>query len=352
MKKEEIDAMNTSEKRQIELLEKYFKVDRAKKTVDVRVAYDKASDLFYERIGNVEHPLMKDAIFEQARRIGTDIPDDYRVSLNVCIADYEDYSPSELVSSLKDLIELSYFRGEKKQRRKAVLAAVLATVGIFLLFLMGYSSVNAWFGTGEIASLVNEVIDIAAWVFIWESVTVLFLEPNESTLQRASFVRRIRLISFCDRSGKEIVQEDVRDLSRVRLEDGNKVKVVFSSFFIVSGILFILLGVNSIFNAVLNLTKEGTDLHKNMGFFVPILIYALVEIGTGISALESYLHKGTLRKWALASAEVILVLSVVLLVAGASNADLGASTRGFAILSLIVSFLFSAGYYGYQRYIR
>lgn len=344
--------MNQSEKRQIELLEKYFKVDRASKTVDVRVAYEKASDLFYERLGNVEHPLMKDSIFETARNIGADVPDDYKINLNICISEYEDYSPSELVQSLKDLIELSYFRGEKKQRRKIVLAAVLATVGIFLLFLMGYSSLNGWFGKGEVASLMNEVIDIAAWVFIWEAVTVLFLEPNETTLQHAAFVRRIRAVSFCDKTGKEVIEEDVRDLSRIRLEDGNTVKAVFSAFFIVSGILFILLGVNSIFTAIIGLTQEGTELHENVGSFVSIVIYALIEIGTGISAFESYLHKGTLRKWALASALVIRIFSVVLLVRGTFNADLGNATMGYAITSLVVSFLFSAGYYGYKRYVR
>ena len=39
-----------------------------------------------------------------------------------------------------------------------------------------------WFGEGIKAEVIAETINIAAWVFVWEAVSMLFLEKSEQKI--------------------------------------------------------------------------------------------------------------------------------------------------------------------------
>ena len=44
--------------------------------------------------------------------------------------------------------------------------------------------------------IVSEVLDIAAWVFIWESVTIYFIDKNEDKHKFLNAMKRINNIKF------------------------------------------------------------------------------------------------------------------------------------------------------------
>lgn len=79
-----------------------------------------------------------------------------------------------------------YYSSEREYRRNVVAAVMLALAGILALSLMIFLEKRIesaiWF----------EVIDIVAWVFLWEAVDLYFLE------NRMLKYRRLRYLAFVD----------------------------------------------------------------------------------------------------------------------------------------------------------
>lgn len=309
-------SFSLQEKRQLELIRKYFPVDEKNRLVTVRLFYEKAGDLFEENIGKVESPFLKPDLFNKLQEIISEMPIGYRVDVHLRIDNYEDYTPKEIADNISDTMELNHFRNEKSKRRKWVTSAFLIIVGILILFLMGYGSANEWFGEGENASLITEVLDIAAWVFIWEAVTILLVEPSENFVSRIGYIGRINSFSFYQGNNAEpLYREDFRSDYRKKFENSTRVKKFISALFLIAGGLEVIIGFNMIFVSSIHFFQQGqTEITAYA--YVASLISALFQILAGISASECYLNQGKLRKLSPIFATFALVMVIILLVNG------------------------------------
>ena len=70
---------------------------------------------------------------------------------------------------------------------------MLALIGVVVLAVMFFLD------KFEVGILV-EVVDIAAWVFLWESVDIHFLTNNVMRLKRRRYIRLMNMnIVFCEK---------------------------------------------------------------------------------------------------------------------------------------------------------
>lgn len=88
--------------------------------------------------------------------------------------------------AIRSYYKEKYYSSEREYRRNVVAAVMLALAGILALSLMIFLEKRIesaiWF----------EVIDIVAWVFLWEAVDLYFLE------NRMLKYRRLRYLAFVD----------------------------------------------------------------------------------------------------------------------------------------------------------
>lgn len=341
-------SFSKQEQRQIDLIRKYYPVDEKEHLVIVRLSYPRASDLFDENIGREEAPLLKTDLFHEIEEVVDDIPIGYRVEVHLRIDDYEDYTPKEIAENISDTMELNHFKGEHNRRKKWVTSAFLVIVGILILFLMGYGNSEGWFGTGESASLISEVLDIAAWVFIWEAVTILLVEPSENFVSRIGYIGRIDSFRFYQGESKEpLFSEDFRSEYRKRFDNSTHRKKFISTLFLVSGALEVIFGANTIFLSSIHFFQGGGDSSYTASTYAAAIIMALFQMLAGISATECYINQGRLRKLAPFFAVFSLILVTVLLI----NGIFFERTSSFwfnSWLSLALNIIYIAGYLVYR----
>lgn len=87
-------------------------------------------------------------------------------------------------AAIRQFYREQYFVAEKEQKRNSLAAAFLLLLGVVCLGWM--VATEAVFGS----AVWSEVIDIAAWVFLWESVDIHFFQ------NRKLKIRKKRCLSF------------------------------------------------------------------------------------------------------------------------------------------------------------
>jgi hypothetical protein len=190
-------------KRQLELLKKYFTVNDKDHTVLVDLYYDSAEDIIDPRKGNGTNDLVKDEVLSDIKNIMGMIPNAYKIRLQIVIDDYKGYSPEQLMISLKDNIDFHFYEGKKEIMRNRRMSILLLGFGIMILTFVGFVAMKHPFGTTEAESIVTEVMDDAASVFIWEAVTIAFLETSTIASQQMIAANRFASISLSSSNPKE-----------------------------------------------------------------------------------------------------------------------------------------------------
>lgn len=80
-------------------------------------------------------------------------------------------------SAIKGYFEESALRGKRTMKRNYVLSALLFLIGLMVFALMFI--LDHFLGDG--LGMWSEVIDVIAWVFIWEAVDIAFIEKLENS---------------------------------------------------------------------------------------------------------------------------------------------------------------------------
>ena len=112
---------NNNEKidRQIELLGKYYPIDREKKLVTVTLRYEKVTDLLSEEVGISTRPQLNPEVLEKINRIIPTIPIGYQIELEFDVKDYEGFEPHQIMETFNDALEMNH---QKTKERELVLS--------------------------------------------------------------------------------------------------------------------------------------------------------------------------------------------------------------------------------------
>ena len=305
--------------RQLLLLKKYYQVDEENKIITINVHYDKASDFLNTSIGNNNNPIIRDEALENVNNIIQSIPVVYKVRINFDIKDYENYNPKNIIQSFNDTLELNQYTSRRLRQRKNLIAATLILVGVILLCFMVIGKNKIWFGEGIKAEVIAETINIAAWVFVWEAVSMLFLEKSEQKI----FALRIRT--------------RVSEIAMLETDRNNKMATLISSMILIFISFYTLY---SLITGIITNTFSGF-------FLIVVIVVSIISIlayfFAGIAGLRNYIGKiNGISKFMGIYVAILIVNYVITIIGQITNSNLSIifSTIG----SVVINFLYISGY--------
>ncbi len=311
---------NATVSRRMELLSHYYRIDEEKRIVYLDVRADKATDLLENGFGKDDSFAFSNVMLEKIADIYEKIPLEYRVEIDFHIDDYEGYEPNDLLTRFNEALELNNYLIQKSKRKKWFQAVILMLAGLAILALMGFGTMHHWFGEGETASICNEVLDIAGWVFIWEAVTVLFLEPNRLGVLGLRILSRTSEIAFYGGSDAKMVSEEGKAIVS-KWEDEGKVKKAGRISLLLSSAAFIAMAFGSLFLAVTSFESAKENPIMLASMIVATIFIVVFNFLSGAAGISKYVGRGKLGKLSLPFAIVIaieLIFYVVLSIIYAS----------------------------------
>lgn len=177
-------------------LKDFFEVDENKKLVLVKYKYEKATDLFKNEISS-KFPIIKEDFYLQLEDIFKMLPKGYKVSFIFEIKDKCGYSNLELEKIFFTNIEFRHFSHFKSTKSKKIISYLLLLFGIIILLLKISFISTSIIKLDELAkNIIDEVLDIAAWVFIWEAVTIYFFDISSMRFKKRALEKKIYSFKF------------------------------------------------------------------------------------------------------------------------------------------------------------
>lgn len=278
-------------KRQIELLEKYYNIDNENKIISIDLHYQKVSDILLTNEGNINYPLFKNEIIETVNNAIKRTPRDFKINIVFDIEDYENYNPKQIIESFNDTLELGQYSARRSKQTKNLIAAILILIGIILLFFMIIGNNNNWFKEGIKSDIISEVIDIAAWVFIWEAVTMLFLEQPEQSKLALLIRRKVVQITMLKSGIKEPLYVENTNSIFNNWEDESKIKKFGRNCLLISSSSFLFLAIFNIYNLFSILLKNDLSTPKIIISVIVTIISCVISILAGLGGIFKYIGK-------------------------------------------------------------
>lgn len=278
-------------KRQIELLEKYYNIDNENKIISIDLHYQKVSDILLTNEGNINYPLFKNEIIETVNNAIKRTPRDFKINIVFDIEDYENYNPKQIIESFNDTLELGQYSARRSKQTKNLIAAILILIGIILLFFMIIGNNNNWFKEGIKSDIISEVIDIAAWVFIWEAVTMLFLEQPEQNKLALLIRRKVVQITMLKSGIKEPLYVENTNSIFNNWEDESKIKKFGRNCLLISSSAFLFLAIFNIYNLFSILLKNDLSTPKIIISVIVTIISCVISILAGLGGIFKYIGK-------------------------------------------------------------
>ena len=317
---------NKQQHRQIELMKKRFNVDEEKKLVDLTLNYESASEVLITNL-DTKVPTFDRDKFGRIKEIISEFPRDYKVNLDITIQDYEGYKPEEMLEGFNDAVELTIYSGNRDNRTKWLKTIFFLIAGILVLFFIANGIIQSWAGISDTAAeVLREVLDISAWVFVWQAVSLAFLTPTEDRLVSTTLKHRLNNVILRDKTSKIIAKEKYIDSYDATAKEG-KLHTFGRYSLLVSGAAFFALGsvnflvfLTDLYKAIKTVYEETGDAGMTIVFNVVLAIITLsvvaFEILGGLAAISVYTGRAPkLQKLALPFGITAFALHLTLLVA-------------------------------------
>ena len=203
-----------------DVLERNYLLDDEKGILTIPFHFEKLEDFLEGNIGKTFQ--LKGALKESISTILPQLPSFYDVVLTIEIKDSQGHDREECQKAVED----GLFFGIQGYRRrlwgKSLLALIFLFVGVLTLIAMILVQALLFKGKSNVTSdIVNEVLDIVAWVFIWESATLFFIERYEDKVAFRSMQKKIQKIEIhlLDKEGKESQGEILSPLSEEEIKE-------------------------------------------------------------------------------------------------------------------------------------
>lgn len=335
-------------RRQLDLIEKRFEVDEEKKIIIVPLRFEKVSDVLDTEVGNKAYPRFKKDVLEKVKEVVDEFPINFKTEVRFDIKDYEGYDPKVVMESFNETLELGQYLSHKKRRGNWLTAAGLILAGVIVLFVMAAGKTNSWFGDSLNESIITEIIDISAWVFIWEAVTILFVEPTEERTTAAKLRQKIGFISFYN--GDEKLTIEAVDEIYKHWKDEGKVKHFGKACLLGASMAFIGMGFFTIYSTYSSISSQENMAAGTIAVTIVVAVISiLLHFIAGFAGIQKYLgkDKGIARFVGPYSIFMLCVVVLLVIVCAASG-----DTKGLvsSISSSAISLFYIGGYF-IDRYL-
>ena len=202
---------NEIQSRQYEILSKYYDINENTGVICLNLHYDSAIELFDNVKYHSKSSFFSPEIMAYVSDSMEKFPDFYDVELNITIEDYDEYTPKEIIDSFHDNVEITHYRKASSFKNKWIIVALLLSAGVALLTVVGIGSHIQFWSKSKGYAVLQEVVDISGWVFIWQGVTVAFLSPIDNSINTRLIKRNLLRINLIDSNGKVIYKDKTRE---------------------------------------------------------------------------------------------------------------------------------------------
>jgi len=162
----------------LDLLKQRYALDEETKTFDINLKLDNLDSLIDRFISTDKQLFLNEEADDYLLHYLRDIPSGYKCNMTLQIADYEGYDKKSVFNAFKHTMELSRVRFRKENRKKILLVIILILAGL-LFIVLSKTLMSNLFADPTMNAIIVETLDIIGWVFLWEAVTLLFLNPSE-----------------------------------------------------------------------------------------------------------------------------------------------------------------------------
>lgn len=329
--------------RRVELLRKYYEVDDEAKIVRLSFHYEKAKDMLYTDVGDIHHPQLSPDLLNKLNELIPSLPIGYKIDVNFHIQDYQGYDPHTLLETFNDSLEWKQYVYMRQRKRTWLKATMMIVVGLLLLLLLVLGPIYGWFGNGIENDIVSEVIDISGTVFIWEAVTMLFIERPEDNILGLRIRRRVSSIGFYDgESDVSFVKEKSSDVFENWDEGGRLVRFASWATLLSSAALIGMSFANvfiiySIFNT--------TSLHLPQAILLTVfsVLETVCLFVAGVGGLCKYSGLNN-RFTRFVGPYAFVLLAIIIALVIASAVTMNPKIILSSIFSLIINLFYIAGY--------
>lgn len=334
--------MDKSLEKHISLLKRYYPLDEKRKVFDVTLRYEKASDLFDDNLDS-DLPKMKDEIFDKVIEILDVIPHGYKADISLVVDDFEKYDKQTVIDCFNDLLFLTRYKYTRANKTKWFKVAALIAAGAFFIFLSSLIDVNDFWGFMSDSEVGEPVIvmitQIIGWVFIWESVSQIFIQKSDILRAGYLMLSKITTIAFYHGDEKKaLAKESTKDIAKEMINKdldrrAGLLLLMFSGFAIVG------VGFASFFTLLSNYNPGA---QYAVLLLVGGIIGVIIKIAIGAFAIALYVGKEKFKYPVLVIAIfdfLTIILSIIGLVIGGFNSG----SILVVILSIIVNIAYFVG---------
>ncbi|MCQ2742995.1 MAG: hypothetical protein MJ239_06895 [Bacilli bacterium] len=339
--------MTTAMARHLELVEKYYEVDRENRIIFLRLHYEKATDILDLDIGDKNRPSFKTSTMARVVDIIGTFPEGFKVDVQFQIDDYQGYDPKILVEAFNDEFEFNHFCSNSDNRVRWLKAALLVMTAVVIIFVQSILSEHGLLGEGILNQAYSLVLETVATLFVWEAATVLFLTLSGHRVMGAKILARVSHLTYLSSDGKEVAKEDKLTMISNWVDTGKVFKVggvmliFFASATLVTGVSK---AIADGYTYVQNPASPGDTAIRWIGLVVSLTVSVLVFL----SGLGYYADKGKLRKaahiFAFTSVTLFFFETIALIILFFTGTDITFGMFARNAVGLIVRFGFIIGY--------
>lgn len=331
--------------RQIDLMKKHYDVDEENKIVTLTFRFEKASELLDTEIGKKDCPQFSPSVIERMKELIDTIPMNYRTEIEFDIKEYEGYDPKKIMEAFNDSLELTQYAARRTRKSKWLISTILILVGVILLFILAVGKNNSWFGEGVNQDIVTEIIDIAGWVFIWEAVSLLFLEPAEQSTFALKIRQKVVDVAFYQQGDDTpFVKESAEEIFSNWSEEG-KIKRFGKACLLGSSAAFIAMSFINLMSLYTTLKAQSELTPLSIAIFI---IFSLITISyhllAGFGGINKYMGK---ENWLSKCVGPITIFMSVMLIITIVLAVITNSVTGLvsAIASSVINIFYIGGFF-------
>ena len=332
--------------RKNELINKYYDVNEEEKTMTLYYSFNDVSELYENYTPTDENNLFSNEVIDKISDSIEIVPLTYKAKIIFEVEDINENQSKKVLESFNDSIELSLYFARAKRQKRQLSAALLILVGITLIFILTVLKSTGVLENELQKDVGTEVVDIMAWVFIWEATTLLFLEKPKEFRHSFQMKNRVKEIVIIDKkTSKILVNEESTSIFK-DLVNETKVKRFGKVTLLGSSIGFIFLVFYNFYAAFIEVGNIIKTEGGSPSYIVTAIIAYIIAIGicllAGISGIHKYLDKHTkISKFSMVYSiflGIIIIINIIAYVKG----EYSLGVFGF-ICSFIIQLMYVVG---------
>ena len=173
-------------KREAEILGKFFTITG--NTAKVRLEFDTFSEFIDPNIGDNKVEYLNSNLTDKLSVIFAQIPQKYKIEVDVCIKDFGDYTQEEAENIVRDNVQLMIHGFLLEQNRKRKISLTLLGCGIVML-LVSYSLSRI-----SLPTIFFDIMNISGTLFVWEAASIGLIEKKEDIKRAWQYVKQLKSI--------------------------------------------------------------------------------------------------------------------------------------------------------------